>query len=102
MFGVICETSVSVGRLVGRLGVKSSQPAAAAHAGWHGPLGDLCWSSPSSAPPQRGAAAEQRPELEFPAQADRASRSINCFWAPRPFRPPPLCQQAGRRGLRPS
>ena len=48
MFGVICETSVSVGRLVGRLGARPSQPAAAARAGWHGPLGDLCWSSPSS------------------------------------------------------
>ena len=49
MFGVICETSVSVGRLVGQLGARPSQPAAAARAGWHGPLGDLCWSSPSSA-----------------------------------------------------
>jgi len=48
MFGVICETSVSVGRLVGWLGARPSQPAAAARAGWHGPLGDLCWSSPSS------------------------------------------------------
>ena len=47
-FGVICETSVSVGRLVGWLGARPSQPAAAARVGWHGPLGDLCWSSRSS------------------------------------------------------
>jgi hypothetical protein len=57
MFGarVICETSVSMGRLVGRLGARPSQPAAAARAGWHGPLGDLCWSSPSSWPFPAGA-----------------------------------------------
>ena len=58
MFGVICETSVSVGRLVGWLGARPSQRAAAARAGWHGPLGDLCWSSPSSgASPGPGEAA---------------------------------------------
>jgi hypothetical protein len=41
------ESKIVVGH-DGRLAARPSQPAAAARAGWYGPLGDLCRISPSS------------------------------------------------------